>query len=265
MDRRRQIIFSLFDNRGFGLEIGPNCNPLLPKANYNVETLDHMSADELRVKYGSDANVDVSKIEDVDYVASGSIFEAVGQEARYDFIVASHVLEHATHLGFLADCERLLKPSGRLVLAIPDRRRCFDRFRPSSTTGQVLEARGRLNSCPGDVFDHAAYITEERRSRIHPGISRRLPSAFRRFYFTRTVKQAFAEYERVKKQPRFVDIHAWQFTPSSFRLIVADLAELGLISLREERFVDTVGHEFFISLSRTGRCPVDRLYLARGI
>jgi len=44
MDRNDRIK-SMFDTYGFGLEIGPSYNPLLPKAEgYNVEILDYASA-----------------------------------------------------------------------------------------------------------------------------------------------------------------------------------------------------------------------------
>src|SRR5262249_56339205 len=54
------------------------------------------------------------------------------------------------------------------------------------------------------------------------------------------------------------------FTPSSFRLIVKDLYEIGHLGLREQFFSETDIFEFFISLSRRGPgCPFDRLTLAR--
>lgn len=60
---RKDILFSLFDATGLGLEIGPSFNPLVPKAEgYRVEILDHLSAANLREKYKSAPNVDLSKI-----------------------------------------------------------------------------------------------------------------------------------------------------------------------------------------------------------
>ena len=53
----------------------------------------------------------------------------------------------------------------------------------------------------------------------------------------------------------YVDVHAWVFTPSSFRLAMEDLHALGLTRLREARFHDTVGCEFFIQLSAVGTGP----------
>jgi hypothetical protein len=43
-------------------------------------------------------------------------------------------------LGFLKDCETLLKQGGILVLAVPDKRRCFDLLQPLTSTGMILQA-----------------------------------------------------------------------------------------------------------------------------
>jgi len=160
MDRKERLL-SLFDATGVGLEIGPSFNPLLPKRDgYDVETLDHLSAADLREKY-KNASVDLSAIEEVDYLSDGgSIRELIGKPEHYDYIVASHVIEHTTDLlGFVSDCEQLLKRTGLLVLAVPDKRFCFDCLRPCSTSGQILQAHleQRKRHTPGQVFDEIAY------------------------------------------------------------------------------------------------------------
>jgi hypothetical protein len=84
-----------------------------------------------------------------------------GHKARFDFIVASHVIEHTTDmLGWLRDCSALLKADGKLVLFVPDCMYCFDLLRPLSSTGQILQAfiEKRVRHPPGVGFDHLAYI-----------------------------------------------------------------------------------------------------------
>ena len=97
MDRKERLLF-LFDATGIGLEIGPSFNPLLPKRDgYDVETLDHLSAADLREKYKNAPNVDLSAIEEVDHLSDGSsILQLIGKPEHYDYIVASHVIEHTT-------------------------------------------------------------------------------------------------------------------------------------------------------------------------
>ena len=261
MDRKERLL-SLFDATGVGLEIGPSFNPLLPKRDgYDVETLDHLSAADLREKY-KNASVDLSAIEEVDYLSDGgSIRELIGKPEHYDYIVASHVIEHTTDLlGFVSDCEQLLKRTGLLVLAVPDKRFCFDCLRPCSTSGQILQAHleQRKRHTPGQVFDEIAYNC------LRAGAGAWTLEAAGALAFARPLSDAHAVFEELRHHDHFHDIHAWQFTPSTFRLIMSDLAGIGAISLREKSFEDTVGFEFFVSLSKTGSgCPVDRLTLAR--
>jgi SAM-dependent methyltransferase len=52
----------------------------------------------------------------------------------YDFIAASHVLEHvANPLRALAGWKRLVKPSGTILLVLPDKASTFDHRRPYTT------------------------------------------------------------------------------------------------------------------------------------
>jgi SAM-dependent methyltransferase len=139
---RAKKVFHLLDKSGLGLEIGPSHRPLAPKrAGYNVHTLDHASAAELRAKY-QDANVDISNIEDVDFVWHGEPYpELIGQKHCYDWIISSHVIEHVPDLiSHIKECEILLKANGFLSLIIPDKRYCFDYFQPLTSTGDLLDA-----------------------------------------------------------------------------------------------------------------------------
>lgn len=68
---REEKMFHSLNKKGLGLEIGPIHNPIAPKrAGFNVEILDHATADELREKYrGHPVNID--NIEEVDFVWRG--------------------------------------------------------------------------------------------------------------------------------------------------------------------------------------------------
>jgi hypothetical protein len=139
---REEKVFRNLNNKGLGLEIGPSHNPMAPKKKgFNVHILDHASTSELRTKYqGHGVNLD--NIEEVDFVWHGEVFqELIGKTGCYDWIIASHVIEHTPNLiSFLQQCEVLLKADGILSLVIPDKRYCFDYFSTTSTTGHVLDA-----------------------------------------------------------------------------------------------------------------------------
>jgi hypothetical protein len=271
-ERRRQIDLAPYDRRavllqglnldGLGLEIGPSHNPLLPKSQgYQIEIIDHADAGHLREKYRALGSSAVERIEQVDYVSDGrSILETIGKPSRYDYIVASHVIEHVPDLiGFLKDSEQLLKPDGRLALAIPDKRYCFDVFQTLTTTGHALEAR-TMKACrpsPGTVFDFTANFacgTQETWSiydQTEPCLRNDLTKAKARF-------------DQARDSNEYIDVHVWRFVPSSFRMIIGDLNMLGEISLKELSFVVPGAFEFFATLAR-GECQYDRQSLARQI
>ena len=262
MTDRRTLLLSMFDESGEGLEISPSYNPILPKASgYRVETIDYVNAAQLRHKYKDDKNVDITKIEEVDYVSDGgAIATVIGKPNHYDYILASHVIEHIPDLlGFLKQCGTLLKANGVLVLVIPDKRYCFDVLQTLTGTGAILEAHleKRNRHTPGQLFDFIAYRAIRGNAIIwSEGCAETLS-------FEYDLNQAKALFDAAQTATVYHDIHAWRFTPSSFRLIIRDLNEIGTLDLREARFHDTIGCEFYVVLSKNGSgCPIDRLSLA---
>ncbi len=262
---RSEILFADIDPKGFGLEIGPSYNPVAPKSKgYNVEVVDHLDQVELIKKYGG-MGVDTSRIEFVDHVWQGQpLDELIGEEGRYDWIIASHVIEHVPDvISFLKQCQRLLKPDGALSLAIPDKRFSFDYFRSISSAGDLLDAyfQKRSRHPSGLVFDH--FVSE-----VHlNGLGTWTKGDLGEPVFSRSLLDAKALLDySLHPDAAYVDIHAWRFTPSSFRLILHDLNGLGILDFHESRLVDTIGCEFFASL-RSNLKPGahDRAALCRDI
>lgn len=258
---RIPLLRSFFDENEIGLEIGAGFNPLVTKnSGARVETVDHATADELREKYRN-APVDISRIEEVDYVLKGqTLLEAVGKPSHYDWIVASHVIEHVPDLvRFLKDCEALLKPTGDLVLAVPDKRRCFDAFQRCSSTGEALQAyvEGRRKPSPGLLFDSIAYEA------LRGGKPAWHEDDHSPLVMSGNLAEAKAVFDWSLGNTEYRDAHAWQFTPSLFRLIIQDLHDIGLTALCEKKFVPGDAVEFYSVLSKDGRgCPIRRQTLA---
>lgn len=246
---RTDILLSMFDSAGFGLEVGPSYNPFLPKRRFNVETIDHADAATLREKYRDNA----SKIEEVDYVSDGrSLLEIIGKPGRYDFIFASHVIEHVTDIvRFIQDCETLLKPEGRLVLAVPDKRYCFDAFRPISTVGQALQAYAerRHRHTPAILYDQKAYVCGKAQNIVW------IESDLDGVALLHTAEQAKDAFEQALGSDEYHDAHGWQFTPTSFRLLIKQLRRHGYVKSGEVAFYkhgpgEPGMHEFYVSLSK---------------
>lgn len=74
--------------------------------------------------------------------------------------------------------------------------------------------------------------------------------------------------EQAAASADYVDVHGWQFVPSSFRLALLDLHAAGFTPMKEVAFHDLRGRrdEFFVALARWGAgCPVDRATLCKRI
>lgn len=262
--QRTDKALAMVNKNGQGLEIGPSHNPLAPKKQgFHVHILDHANAEGLRRKYAGH-NVNLDNIEEVDFVWNGEpLHELIGREQCYDWIIASHVIEHVPDvITFLGECERLLKQNGVLSLVIPDKRYCFDYFNVPTSTGELLDAfeQKRKRPSSGKVFDHFAGAAK-RNGQIawDHGESGAI-------CLVHTLDEAREQWERAAASKDYIDVHNWRFTPSSFRLILADLQALGLTRLGLAREFDTEGCEFFVTLRKTSHAFVqDRLVLLDGV
>lgn len=260
---RVDFLRSLIDVGGIGLEIGPSYNPLLPKSEgFRVETVDYTDCEGLRAKYKGSPHADIAKIETVDHIIrDNALAESIGRSAYYDYIVASHVIEHTPDmLSFLNDCERLLKADGILLLAVPDKRHCFDVFQPLTSTGAILQAHYDERRRPGlgAIFDDRAY------NAVRAGAIGWTADDDQPLNFFLDEQAAITCFKSDCSVDTYIDVHVWKFVPSSFRLILNDLSTIRKTALRELQFFDSVGNEFYMTLSTRGAgCPVDRLTLAK--
>lgn len=246
---RRQMLLSMFDPNGFGLEIGPGYSPFLPKsAGYRVETIDYTDQAGLIRKYKDNPTVDINQIEPVDFVSDGGrISDIISKRACYDFIFASHVIEHVPNLiEFLDSCSKLLKRDGVLILAVPDKRCCFDLYQPLTMMGEVLEAHLRSRTRPSysSVFNEVAYgVVQDGQSGWPLGHDGR-----RELVASLTAATTVADSA---EKGTYHDVHVWRFVPSSFQLLMNDLRELGMIDLGIASIEGE--NELLVKMTREGR------------
>jgi SAM-dependent methyltransferase len=248
---REEKILYYINKNGQGIEIGPSHNPIAPKKEgYKVHIIDHMNREELIAKY-RDHSVNLENIEEVDFVWRGESYcELTGNSKYYDWIIASHVVEHVPNLiGFLNDCESVLNDDGVLSLAIPDKRYCFDRYRPITGISKIIDNYFHRNksSTPGAVAEYFLNVVSK------AGQIAWDASATGEYSFIHSSKDAVQEMNTALNDKAYIDVHAWCFVPHSFRLIIHDLFHLGLISFQEIDFFPTVGCEFHIALGRNGK------------
>ena len=241
------------------LELGAGYCPVAPKSGgWRTHVVDHATQEELRAKYAP-ANVDTGLIESVNTIwRSGPLDEAVPADLRdkVDLIIASHVLEHIPDLiGFFQSASKLVKFGGSLSIALPDRRYCFDCFRPWTTTGGLLEAHQRGMSRHGlkTAFDHMAYsVTIDGQLAWGP-YSVGEPTFMDPFAVAETTASMFSD----RPDGPYQDYHAWQFTPAGFRLVMLELSALGVTDWQVTTMHGPENFEFFAVLRRGGTHRLD--------
>ena len=158
IDRKAQIVGSIDLATAKGLELGPLVNPVVPRGSGDIRYLDHVDTDALRARYSTHVGFDVDAIVPIDYaIGDGTISDAVGADAPFDYVVASHVIEHVPDLvRWLDDIRSVLRADGVLSLAIPDHRCCFDALRSPTVVADIVHAHltGAEVPTPRQVFDH---------------------------------------------------------------------------------------------------------------
>jgi hypothetical protein len=98
MNRKEKLLYHVRKS-GVGIEIGPSFRPTVAKKDgFQVHVMDHANREQLVEKYqGHD--VAVEDIEEVDFVWRGETYaELTGKTRFYDWIIASHLIEHTPDL-----------------------------------------------------------------------------------------------------------------------------------------------------------------------
>ncbi len=239
------------------LELGPLNRPIAEKNKYpNSFTCDIRSTEDVKKLYsGNDyltatgIYVDPETIVPVDYVAHGSYTETFEGEERFDYVIASHVLEHVDDLLFsLRDIGNLLKPGGIFFVVYPDKRYCFDHFRTSASfrdAYQVYRKGSTENSSM--VLDFFFSVIPENDPNVfwenQDLIRDHLPKA----PFT----YALDRYEQAVRGVRMDDIHYWPFTDMDFLKFLYDCTRAGLLPFRCVDFRPCIrgDQQFMLALS----------------
>jgi predicted SAM-dependent methyltransferase len=232
-----------------GLEVGALMNPIVTRKMGKIRYIDHATTEELRSKYAHDPNVDIDKIVDVDYVwGKEGLPELVEKDAPFDYLVASHVIEHVPDfIGWLQEIHAVLKIGGILSLVIPDKRYCFDYRRSLTQTADVIEAflSHSRKPTPRHVFDYISSVVAYN-GRITWDSSTVIEE--RHLKPMHSKQDAWDLANRAMLEDQYVDAHCWVFMPHSFFELLKDLVRLDLFGFVVEKFYESEGCEFYVSL-----------------
>jgi SAM-dependent methyltransferase len=248
--RRGRLLAGLDIAASAGLEIGPLDKPLVRKGEGDIAYVDHAAAADLRRHYQGDPRVRVDQIVEVDGVwGEKTLAEAVGPGKRFDYVLASHVIEHVPDLvAWLAEIHAVLKPGGSLRLAVPDKRFSFDYARDPSRLCDVLDAylRRARAPLPRMILDHCLAAR-----RVHPVAAWQGPLDISSLPPLNSPEKALAAARDAFERGTYHDVHCWVFTPASFASLMADLARMGLVAFSCRSLADTIRDtlEFFVIMT----------------
>lgn len=250
----RETFLSLIPDKTKILEIGPFANPCFRAGTRKIRYLDVASTEDLR-RQAQEWAFDDSRVPFIDYVWRGEPYhDLIGTE--FDVIVSSHCIEHQPcFLTHLENIRSVLRPHGRVFLIVPDKRFCFDHFRPESTIADVLEAfiEKRRHHTLRSVLQHRLLLTHNEAEAHWRGEHGEDPLFAS---LSSGIGRRVLEFVRAPPTDQIhPDIHAWQFTPTSFRRLFTELADMALSPLGIERLYSTCrpSNEFYAVLAPLSR------------
>ncbi len=261
MDKRDKMLAAIELSRGCGLEFGPLDVPIVTREMGAVRYADHASTEELKVKNRENPFVNLDRIVAVDYVVGAKpLPEIVVADSPFEYVVASHVIEHVPDpVRWLLEIRAILRSQGVLSLAIPDKRYCFDYYRRPTTAADVLEAYLRGDRKPGfrQLFEHlSAFATVDGSLTWTEGTAAEPTRKM-------STRQAWDIAREAASDGNYHDVHCWVFTPATFFAILATLIELDLLDFVVVRYFPTEGHEFCVSLEAVDRSGDEETFRTR--
>jgi SAM-dependent methyltransferase len=221
--------------RQVGLEIGPLDRPVIPKPRFRVYYLDQAPREQLLARYRGQG-IDDAGVAEPDFVAGDAAFVDIVGGLRFDYALASHVIEHVPDMiGWLWQIWSVLRDGGVLALAIPHAEHTFDARRRLSTLAELADAWfGRFTRpSPRQIIDARLG------SVLYEG-GDLLRGSFEAFHL--------ANHSR--KTGLYVDLHCNTFTPDSFAQLLAGLDRCELLGFELLSIGTRPGNEFTAHLRK---------------
>lgn len=239
-----------------GAEIGPLHKPLVSKESGHVIYVDHCDAEQLRAHYANDKGVNVEAIA-VDAIwgahtlqeAIASYFEGRGSKTQaLDYVVASHVIEHVPDLvTWLQEIRSVLKSTGQVRLAVPDKRYTFDYLRRTTDLTDVMVAYVSKARIPNTQCLLDFCLNEVPIDTVSAWQGTVDTASLKKAH---TLQGALSVARDALQNGTYHDVHCWVFTPASFAELFLELSRNGLVDFACIDFYDTLTNdsEFIVNL-----------------
>lgn len=238
---RRDFVSSIPLNKT--LEIGPFTNPSI--IGENVKYFDVLDFPAL-VQRAKEHSYPITHNIKIDYVSSDGDLSIIGE--KFDSVFSSHCIEHQIDLiKHINDVDKILTSNGQYYLIIPDKRYCFDYFLPESSVADVLGAS--LQKSNG--LHHPSNVLKNRVMTTHNDSVKHWSGEHGDIESNMLLKVSNVLTEIIDNKG-YIDVHAWQFTPKSFKKILDILFSITIINLKIIYISDTPfnSNEFCVVLSK---------------
>lgn len=231
------------------LEIGPFCNPRAPTKGGHTKYLDVFSTDELRSRAADPQFVECTEmtrhlpdsVPEIDFIWKGERYSEIIDE-KFDAVFSSHNIEHQTNIiHHLEDVASILNPEGKFYIIIPDKRYCYDHFRPLSTLADVIDSRHNLSG-----RHSLRSLVESILFKTHNDIRRHWAGDHGENPFEKLhdnplgpIKAVSSLLSDIEIDDGYRDVHAWCFTPDSFANLARQLRALELSNFYLDDLIPT--------------------------
>jgi SAM-dependent methyltransferase len=229
-----------------GLEISPLFAQLVVRGEAQMVYCDRLSTEDLQSREkDNQGRIGLKcEVEEMDFVwKDGTLLPAYfGDDEKFDFVVSSHVMEHVPNfLGFLAQQFQICKDDGVVCFVVPDVKLTGKYFQPLTTPAQLIDVLlvNRDKPSPGMVYEATYHIFE------WPGLENLRAKHVLETQRGYTTAQA-AEFARVAVE-RYIDVHCWSFTYSTFEDVFAEVRDAGFLDF-EIVAIDQIAAEIVCTL-----------------
>ncbi|WP_418130556.1 hypothetical protein [Variovorax sp. 278MFTsu5.1] len=240
----RGHLLSFARNEASILEIGPFHAPSV--VGENVRYMDVLTTEEL-IEAVKEAGHHTSNVPQIHYVAPSGGFDMV--DRQFSAVFSGHCIEHQPNLiRHFQGVSSVMKDGGRYYIACPDKRYCFDHYIPATGISDILVAYHAQHR-----FHHPRSFIAQRLHGAHNDADRHWATDHgpQRYQALKSAKNDL--FEKLPSDDAYHDVHAWQFTPTSFFRIMTFLYEVGLTDFAVERVYHTrFGTQEFTAVLRKG-------------
>ena len=256
VDHSSELLASLgehVDLRGRGLEVAPYYQPLLTKDKFNICYTDYIDNAAIALKGAQNPELKDCKIPLIDFVwhPEKPIRQCMPDDHMFDFVVASHVMEHvANPLGWLTDLLTVMNVGGRVALFLPDRRFSGDYFRKETDFGELLGLWIEQPKIPTvsqvvDFMSKSLSITHGHAPKWSD------PDDMARIEKHYPIRDIISTGIALYNDAPYIDVHCSVWTSSSFEAVFKEVTDCEIIGAKLVHVTDDEG-EFLAVLEKTG-------------